>query len=450
VPNLQPDTSIYANVGKPQGQMSPLDLMALITRMKEYQSQQNETQALTNAPQTEGPLGPTTDYSAVRRSMLQNPTGGFVSSDQMRGLEHLQQAQLASQQQKTDFILRTITPLLDLPPNKIAKAFAGIAPALVAANMDPVAVGKHFLGLDPEIVKRNIEQAKNGLDQQAARTNLALYKNMQVGPTGQEAMTSVPGPGGEPISQPSSAVQLQARGVRNAAFPGVQTGLPLGAKESGDQMAEDLRQAGTYSQGIFPLQQALKLAKDLGPGGMGPGTKGRQSFEEFVYSVMPSLVPADMQKKIKTYAELEKYLVNNTQQLAQTIGPHTNDGLASAVTGSPGVHINDLAGVDLIKANIAARKMVHTLTMQASRAGGPNYSKQKAFLAPQQDPRAFHIENAEPDEIDNWHKSLKGAEREKFNASLRAGIASGVISPSLKPGAVPPPLWTPASAAVGQ
>src|SRR5580693_1663621 len=101
MPNLQPDTSIYANVGKSQGQMSPLDLMALITRMKEYQSQQNETQALTNVPQTEGPLGPTPDYSAARSNLLRNPTGGFVHADQLTGIERLQQAQLASQQQKT-------------------------------------------------------------------------------------------------------------------------------------------------------------------------------------------------------------------------------------------------------------------------------------------------------------------------------------------------------------
>ena len=215
----------------------------------------------------------------------------------------------------------------------------------------------------------------------------------------------------------------------NLAGAGIVTGTPPGSETSAGVMQADLARAGTYSSDIFPLNRALELAKSLGPGGMGPGTEGRQKFESYVYSLMPQLVPQEAQNKIKNYAELEKYLINNTQNRAQNLGPHTNEGLATAVTGSPNVHINDLAGIDLIKAQIALRKMEQTQTMQSVKAGPVGYTTVKPQISAQLDPRAFHIENMEPAEIQRLQKTLKGPERARFNASLRAGIESGVITP---------------------
>jgi hypothetical protein len=229
--------------------------------------------------------------------------------------------------------------------------------------------------------------------------------------------------GGQPIR--GTPIQFNAAATQG----GVVTQPPAGSTESANAMQADLIRAGNYSNDIFPLKRALDIAKSLGPGGMGPGTEGRQKFESYVYSLMPQLVPKEMQDKIKNYAELEKYLVNNTQNRAQNLGPHTNEGLATAVTGSPNVHINDLAGVDLIKAQLALRKMEHAQTMQAAKAGPVNYTNEKPRISAQLDPRAFHIENMEPAEIARLQKTLKGPERARFNASLRAGIDSGVIIP---------------------
>jgi hypothetical protein len=205
------------------------------------------------------------------------------------------------------------------------------------------------------------------------------------------------------------------------------TGLPPGSGESAQAYQGDLIRAGNFKSDITPLTRALDLAKSLGPGGMAPGSKGRQEFESYVYGLMPSLVPPSMQDKIKNYAELEKYLVNNASQRAQNLGPHTNDGLAAATTGSPNVHINDLAGIDLIKAQIALRRMEHSQTLQATKAGPANYTAEKAKFSAGQDPQAYAIDMMEPEQIKKLQGTLKGPARARFNASLKAAIDSGVV-----------------------
>jgi hypothetical protein len=127
MPNLQPDTSIYANVGKSQGQMSPLDLMALITRMREFQGSQNLSNAVTNPanmmPGASGVLDPqaaSRDYSA----------GGYVSPD------HLQQIwALANEQAKTrrDQMIAAdnlVASMYTMPAGQRAKKWAQISPQL--------------------------------------------------------------------------------------------------------------------------------------------------------------------------------------------------------------------------------------------------------------------------------------------------------------------------------
>jgi hypothetical protein len=207
-------------------------------------------------------------------------------------------------------------------------------------------------------------------------------------------------------------------------------GLPPGAGTSAEVYQRDLVRSGNFKQDVYPLERALDLAKKLGPGGMAPGSKGRQEFESFVYGLMPALVPSSMQDKIKNYAELEKYLVNNASQRAQNLGPHTNDGLAAATTGSPNVHINDLAGIDLIKAQIALRRMEHAQTLQAARVGPANYTAERAKFSAGQDPQAYALDLMEPEQIQKLHKALKGADRDRFNDSLQAAIESGAVAAS--------------------
>lgn len=233
-----------------------------------------------------------------------------------------------------------------------------------------------------------------------------------------------------PIINPATGEQtIVPQGAVNLSGSGLATSLPPGGGESSQARQEDLRRSGQFKDDIFPLMKARELAEKLGPGGMAPGSKGRQEFESFVYGLAPSILPESMRDKIRNYAELEKYLVNNASQRAQNLGPHTNEGLATATTGSPNVHINDLAGKELIDAQIALRRMEHAVTMQASRAAPQNYTAEKARLGSIQDPRAYRIDLMKPEEIQTLQKTLKGPERARFNSSLKAAIDSGAVSP---------------------
>lgn len=254
---------------------------------------------------------------------------------------------------------------------------------------------------------------------ETGRRNPGLLINSALSPESQSSRVDVT----EPNTGAKYSVPITAANMGGA----IQTALPQGSEESSRTMQADLQREGTYQSDINPLRKALDLAQKLGPGGMAPGSKGRQEFESFVYGLAPQLVPAAMQDKIKNYAELEKYLVNNASQRAQNLGPPTNEGLATATTGSPNVHINDLAGVDLIKVQLAIRNMEHAQVLQAAKVGGPNYTTAKAAFSSQHDPRAYAINTMSPDEIQNLQKTLKGPERAKFNQSLKAAIDSGVV-----------------------
>lgn len=233
-----------------------------------------------------------------------------------------------------------------------------------------------------------------------------------------------------PVTNPDGSITNVPKGalVHAGGTAGAFPGSPaLGSGESAGDYQAGNRRAANFKNDIFPLEKALDLAKKLGPGGMAPGSKGRQEFESYVYGLAPSLLPAGVQDKIKNYAELEKYLVQNTQQRAQGLGPHTNEGLAVATTGSPNVHINDLAGVDLIKAQIMLRRMEHAQHFEAAKAGPVNYSAVKGGIAAAQEPSAYGIDMMEPDRLEKLKKTLKGPARDRFNASLRSAIESGTV-----------------------
>jgi hypothetical protein len=226
-----------------------------------------------------------------------------------------------------------------------------------------------------------------------------------VGPSGEETMTSL--------------AEATGKGPITKSVP----------QQAQDQMFADQRVAGRYGQDMQPLNRALELVKQLGAGSTGPGTEGRQKAMEFLYAAVPGLIPESEKKNIQGRAELEKYLINDAQSRAESFGPHTNAGLSTSITGSPNVHINDLAVHDLLKARIALRKMEQATIVQSAKGGALNYPTNRANISGGMDPRAFATSTMAPEEIAALHKSLKGAERRKFNESYSHGVAAGVISP---------------------
>lgn len=262
------------------------------------------------------------------------------------------------------------------------------------------------------------------------RERMVTMKNMAIGAPGLSGRVEGPRTEtGEPTS--ISVGQANYAGAGGPAKPavGIATGLPPGSEKSAAVLQEDLARARNFGQELFPWQQALEKLKALGPGGTAPGSKGRQEFASFLYGLSPTVsrwAGVDPEK-IRDYAEAEKYLTQATMSRAASFGTHTDQALAQAISGNPNVHINDLANVDVVKAAIALRRMEQAQTLEASKAGPVGYTASAAKWASTQDPRAFAIDLMPPEQIKKLQKDLKGKEREKFNASLKAAIDNGLI-----------------------
>lgn len=230
-----------------------------------------------------------------------------------------------------------------------------------------------------------------------------------------------PAPSGAPTTIP----------LGSAGYVGqVPVGTPPGTEQSAQTMQADLAHARNFNQEIFPWQQALEKLEELGPGGTGPGSKGRQEFQSYLFALNPTIArwAGVDPSKLQNYAEAEKYLTQATQTRAAGFGADTNMKLATAISGSPNIHINQLSNVDVTRAAIALRRMEQVQTLEASRSGAPNYTNAAANISARLDPRAFAIDMMQPEQIIHLQKTLKGPERAQFNRSLQMAIEDGVIS----------------------
>jgi hypothetical protein len=117
------------------------------------------------------------------------------------------------------------------------------------------------------------------------------------------------------------------------------------------------------------------------------------------------------------------------QNRASGFGVHTDQGLATTISGSPNVSVNDLAVKDVIKSAMALRQAEHAQTLTASKAGAPNYSAAAAAWPAQHDVRAFLLDKLDPDARAKLLGSLKKGtpEYEKFNRTLREAYEYGLM-----------------------
>jgi hypothetical protein len=301
-----------------------------------------------------------------------------------------------------------------------------------------------------EMLHSFVENAPD--DPKKLREYVVTQRNLALGSAG--AATPTAGPptaAGEPTSITTgqagyerAGVGVQPRGtggVAPSANPSAQrpigmvTGLPPGAEKSATIYYDDLAHARNYGQEVVPWQQALDKMNELkakyGSGYLGPGTKGRQEFQSFAFSLAPTLArwAGVDPTKLKDYAQIEKYLTQATQARASSFGANTDLGLRTAITGNPSIHINDMAAEDVTKMALALRRMEQVQTLQNAPHGQVQYAAETAKWATKQDPRAYAIDLMPPEQVKKLQKELKGREREKFNASLRAAIESGVIIP---------------------
>lgn len=252
----------------------------------------------------------------------------------------------------------------------------------------------------------------------------ATLLNSQLSPD--SASSLVDGPPNPATGAPTKMTVPQSNLIQ-----GRDTGLAPGVAESAKARTEDLlREGATYPTEINNLKQALHYVQVLPKGSTGPLAEKFNDAKARLVEL--GILPQRDAENLSNFQQLQKYVARSVSDRANTMGPHTNEGLASATSGTPNAHMTDLALEPLLKASIAIRHMEHAAVVVPAQSGGPNYATEKANFGTHQDPRAYAIEMMSPEEIRALHKSIKDpVERARFNKSYQAAIAAGILK---KPG----------------
>ena len=235
-----------------------------------------------------------------------------------------------------------------------------------------------------------------------------------------------------------------------AAFPNaVATGPAPGTagaqaavlEQSGKDYAADLQRAKNLQADLYPSQRVLDIVKAEGPNAFGPGTEGLNTLKSALVTWLPG-VDQKLIEGVSNYEQAKKYLVQAARSSGTT---GTNDQLAAAFEANPNVKMSGATIENVVKSNIALRKMQHAQTILFGQQG-LNPSEYSSWIAKNQnvlDPRAFGFDMmtneaktkmlegmATKDKSGNWI-AKKGKEKEfkKFENSLGFANDAGLIEP---------------------
>lgn len=227
-----------------------------------------------------------------------------------------------------------------------------------------------------------------------------------------------------PLAPPSSMQPQQGGGVAITPPAGTVEGLTKAASVSSDKYAQDAAREANYQQDVLPLEKALPALEALGDTGTGPGTEQLQEIQSFLTS-MGILKPTD---GLKNFDEARKYLVQYARSAGDT---GTNDKLAAAFAGNSSIGISNAAAKDVVKTNLALRRMQNA-QIRAFTATGKNpaeYSKWATEFNANNDPVAFGFDLMSGAERKKYFAKMSQADKQKFLSSLATATKLGIVAP---------------------
>lgn len=268
----------------------------------------------------------------------------------------------------------------------------------------------------------------------APQPTIPVPRNRPVLPT-----TGPTGPTRELTAQiPTS---FDNRFIPTGAPPGVASAIAAVGQKSGEDYAVDLSRAKNYQQDIYPMARVLDIVKEQGPTAFGPGTEGLNTLKSALVTWLPNVDKKTIDS-VSDYEQAKKYLVQAARSSGAT---GTNDQLAAAFEANPNVKMSGATIENVVKSNIALRKMQHAQTLLFGQQNLPEseYSKWISKNQNVLDPRAFGFDImsdeakgklldslASKDKSGNWI-AKKGKEKEfqKFETSLSFANDAGLIEP---------------------
>lgn len=182
--------------------------------------------------------------------------------------------------------------------------------------------------------------------------------------------------------------------------------------------------AGKYAQRVNPLRQAIPIIEKMKETDIGPTSDKWNDIKSTAVSLGAGPLLGIDPEKIKNLNELKKYFNQYSSQAAATLGPKTNDGLATAVTSNPNIHMDKLSATDLSKVALGVERMQQAGVNEFQEAVRQKRAKPGDFAdfmvdwGTKQDPRAF-VYDIMDKKAQDAVKKLPAAERAKVADGMR-------------------------------
>jgi hypothetical protein len=369
------------------------------------------------------------DQAPDSQTFFKQALGAFADHQQQLNLQTGTPAEATDSannyQGKRDPITGAFTPATSLPVQ--------VPPTqpIVGNNNAPGIVGAPPAGVRP--VRQGLPVQQPGITPPAPVSASPSRLPVVSGPTG-PTVDATP-------STPTTFNNRFPNAVTTGAAPGVIEAQGAVGGQSGKDYATDLTRAKNYQTDLYPMNKVLEILKEEGPQAFGPGTPALNSVKSAIATWLPNVDQKTIDG-VSNFEQAKKYLV----QAARTAGnTGTNDQLAAAFEANPNVTMNGATIDNVVKSNIALRKMQHAQTLLFGQQNLPA-SEYSQWIAKNQnvlDPRAFGFDMMTPeaktklmDGIATKDKSgnfiaKKGKEKEfnKFEQSLSFANDAGLIEP---------------------
>lgn len=268
---------------------------------------------------------------------------------------------------------------------------------------------------------------------QTGYKNPGLLINSGLSPESQSGeVAGGPGPNNAPtvIKLPASNM---AQGRVIGAAPGVveaQTTTAAGSAAAYNTASEA---AGKYGQRVNPLRQAIPILEGMKETEIGPTSDKWNDIKSTAVSLGAGTLAGIDPEKIKDYNELKKYFNQYSAQAASTLGPKTNEGLATAVTSNPNVHMDKLSALELSKVAMGVERMQQAgvlefnALVQRGAADPSQFNKFMVDWSTKQDPRAFVYDLMTKEQQEKLKKTLSPAELNKIRNGMNIADRHGLL-----------------------
>lgn len=240
------------------------------------------------------------------------------------------------------------------------------------------------------------------------------------------AVAEPPTPANAP---PATFAERMGAAYKTAPVPGAaEAQLAVGA-QSGKDFATDLSRARNYKADLYPSERVLDIVKAEGNKAFGPGTEGLNTLKSALVTWLPNVDQKTIDG-VSNYEQAKKYLVQAARSNGST---GTNDQLAAAFEANPNVKMSGATIENVVKSNIALRKMQHAQTLLAEQQKVPpqEYSSWIAKNQNQFDARAFGFDLMSADAKQKLVTELKKDPKalKKFENSLQFAHDADLIEP---------------------